>query len=296
MPWAYERFKPFREKLEEAASEWFKSHGFPTHSERKFSLPKQLDWERNIIDGEVCRYIARKATKLHKDVHHGLSSQALAFNLLGPFLVRDDLATLGQLLHGEDWITTARLELEFEYEDREVFNEGTQQPTSLDARLSGGSTDLYIEVKLQEKEFGGCSTVENGNCEGMNPWKQFETCYLHQSAARTYWNQLERFGFLNGPFFDGPICPLARYYQFFREVLFALAKDGVFVLLVDARNPAFRRNGPTERGLFPFLLNSVPTEHQPRVRCVTIQSVIAGIRTSEIHADWIPEFQSKYGL
>ncbi len=53
----------------------------------------------------------------------------------------------------------------FEYEDREVFNEGSRQPTSIDARLFGSDLNLFVEVKLQEKEFGACSCVSEATAK-----------------------------------------------------------------------------------------------------------------------------------
>ncbi len=130
----------------------------------------------------------------------------------------------------------------------------------------------------------------------MNPRSDFDLCYLHAGAKRTYWTKLAQHGFLDGDFFNGPLCPLVRHYQFFREVTFALSKGGKFVLLIDARNPAFNRQGPTERGLYPFLKTAVPPEHQDRIACVTIQSVIQNLRQSGKHEDWLPSFIAKYGL
>jgi hypothetical protein len=294
--WPYQKFLRFRETLEAAASTWFQSRNIPTQVKYPYCLPSKADWRKNIILNEVAEYVEDCGIKLHKYVHHGLSSQALAFNLLGPFIVRDDLKTLAEAIAGEACCPAARLEIKFEYDDRSVFNEGNQQPTSIDAFLSGGPSKLFIEVKLQEKEFGGCACVGDGNCEGMNPREQFGLCYLHEGARRTYWPQLQQHGFLETPFFSGPICPLTRYYQFYREVVFALAKGGTFVLVVDERNPAFNRPGTTTRGLFPFLRNSVPPEHQARVKCVTVQSIIARVRDSETHGDWVHEFIAKYGM
>jgi hypothetical protein len=297
--WGYARYRPFREQLAQAASAWFASHGFETDARYTYSLKSAEDWKQNIILPEVANHIeslTRTASlKLHSK-SNGLSSQIMAFNLLGPFQLRDDLTTLARLLLNDAPNPDEQLTLAFEFEDRDVFNERQQQPTSIDACLSGATIGIYVEVKLQESGFGACSSATNGDCEGMNPASDFDSCYLHAGAKRTYWEHLADYGFLGGPFFTGPICPLAMHYQFFREVAFAIAKGGAFVLLVDERNPAFNRTGPTERGLFPFLKSSVPVKYQSRVKCVTVQSVIAGIRTSEKHRDWVFEFEAKYGL
>ena len=292
--WPYERFSGFRQKLEKAATQWFRDQGFVAHSKYPYCLPSLSDWRNNIILPAVAEFVGDRGIRKHKYLHHGLSSQALAFNLLIPCLIRDDLQTLAESLAERP--CDGGLEMTFEYQDREVFNEGSRQPTSIDAHLFGSGVNLFVEVKFQEKEFGGCSCVSEGNCEGMNPRNDHDLCYLHAGAKRTYWPVLERQGFLTRDFFNGPLCPLVRHYQFFREVAFALSKGGTFVLLVDARNPAFNRNGPTRRGLYPFLKRAVPTEFQDRLTCVTVQSVIDKLKQSGKHNDWLPIFSAKYGL
>jgi hypothetical protein len=96
---------------------------------------------------------------------------------------------------------------------------------------------------------------------------------------------------------DGPICPLASYYQFFREIVFALAQGGEFVLLFDRRSPVFYRpvEGP-DTGLMSFLLTFVPEKHKSHVHAIGIQEVAASIRHSGRHNDWIGDFEEKYGL
>lgn len=96
-----------------------------------------------------------------------------------------------------------------------------------------------------------------------------------------------------------PICPLANYYQFFREAIFALHNKGIFVLLYDERNPAFMRQskqGGTTLGLWPFLQSFIPECKRDRIGAVTIQKVVAAITASGRHNDWIAEFKAKYGV
>jgi hypothetical protein len=54
---------------------------------------------------------------------------------------------------------------EFEYEDREVFNERQAQPTSIDCVIGDASSPgaLFIECKLVETGFGGCSVFAKGD-------------------------------------------------------------------------------------------------------------------------------------
>ena len=89
---------------------------------------------------------------------------------------------------------------------------------------------------------------------------------------------------------------IASYYQFFREVIFALELGGSFVLLSDERSLTFSCDGPQgKRGLMPFLLSLVPQSVLPRVATVSVQQVVAAIKASERHG-WITEFERKYGL
>ena len=91
-------------------------------------------------------------------------------------------------------------------------------------------------------------------------------------------------------------CILVNYYQFFREVIFALELGGSFVLLSDERSPTFSCDGPQgKRGLMPFLLSLLPESVHDRIATVSIQQVVAAIRSSGRH-EWIAEFERKHGL
>ena len=100
-------------------------------------------------------------------------------------------------------------------------------------------------------------------------------------------------------FCKGPICPFASYYQFFREMMFALTKEGTFVLLHDERNPIFLRNaldGKSQEGLWPFLLQSIPQSKRANIGRITVQEMVGVIEVSGRHADWIGEFKKKYRI
>ena len=70
------------------------------------------------------------------------------------------------------------------------------------------------------------------------------------------------------------------------------------MLLHDERNPAFLKvsKDGKESGLWPFLMESVPTEHASSVGRVTIQQLVNAIDESGRHHDWIEEFKQKYGI
>lgn len=88
-----------------------------------------------------------------------------------------------------------------------------------------------------------------------------------------------------------------NYYQFFREILLSIDKDGFFVLLSDERSPVFNyKHGTKIRGLIPLLIEFVPEKYKERVVLITVQEIADSIRKSGKHDDWINEFEIKYGL
>jgi hypothetical protein len=305
--WPYPRHRDFEKALRKAASAWFENHGFAVSARYPYILADRQQWSQNIILPEVARYIQeeweRRQTQkrgfpLHKYLHHGLSSQAMLFNLVGPLIVEADLSPLRQVLLQQGIpCPEGALVASFEYEDRTVFNEDTGQPTSIDLLLEAEhrSRSLFVEAKLVEKGFGGCSVFAAGDCDGRNPAGDFSLCYLHH-LGRRYWELLDRYDFLSGPIGQSPICILATHYQFFREVAFALKLGGVFVLLSDERSPTFHCDGPQgQRGLMPFLLSLLPSSARDCVASVTIQQVVAAITASGRH-EWVSEYERKYGL
>lgn len=305
--WPYKRYGEFERELRKAAAEWFSRKGFKTHPRRSYSLRTRDDWPQNIICPDVVDYIRQEAERhlgknpfpLHQYIHHGLSSQAMVFNLIGPLIVRGDLEPLRNALErsGIAW-PGADVTAEFEYDDRGVFNEDSGQPTCFDVALFGQGRPVFIESKLVEREFGSCSVFLRGDCDGRNPFLYgLDGCYLHH-IGRQYWNRMTEFGFQEANLSSGHICPLSAYYQFFRELLFAFTKGGCFVLLHDERNPAFLKvsKGRKEAGLWSFLTTSVPARLAPNVGRVTIQQVADTIDESGRHHDWIGEFKAKYGI
>jgi hypothetical protein len=263
--------------LRHAAKEWFAKREYAVNPKYEYCLAQWSDWHRNIIVPEVATYIEkirherasiRQGFALHDYVHHGLSSQAFLFNLIGPLIVRGDLEPLRRAVRSSNlsWPGLSQ-QATFEYEDRSVFNEDSGQPTSIDLVIGDPNSvgSLFIECKLAETEFGGCSVFKEGDCDGTNPVADLPRCYLHH-IRRRYWTLLDRHGFLEGAIGTDTACVLATHYQFFRLVLFALEKGGTFVLLSDERSPAFYCKGPKgDRGLMPALLQYVPRRLSTRV-------------------------------
>jgi hypothetical protein len=306
--WPYQRYRTFRQTLSEAAANWFNEKKCKTHSKMAYCLADRNQWQQNIICSEVVDYIHKKQQEhkgiksfpLHRYLHHGLSSQAMIFNLVGPLIVRDDFEPLKKAIEkvGIPW-PLGQVKAAFEHDDRAVFNEESGQPTSIDVFFQGDDNDLFLEAKLVEHDFGGCSIFAAGDCEGRNPYpNRLEECYLHH-IDRKYWLYAELQGISRSSIFEGEICPFASYYQFFREVMFAFAQQGSFVLLHDERNPAFYRpalNKMEAGGLWEFLYRSVPQSLRQRVARLTVQLVVEAIERAGGHEDWIGDFKSKYAL
>jgi hypothetical protein len=223
----------------------------------------------------------------------------MLFYLVGPLLVRGDLTPLQTLVEkkGLEWPGAGAKAL-LEYEDRKVFNELQGQPTSIDLAIAPqeGRPRIFIEAKFVEQEFGGCSVFENGDCDGRNPSSQLEMCYLHH-IGRKYWTLMHHYGLNQGAIGTDALCILAPHYQFFRELLFALEHDGLFILLSDKRSPVFQCAGSQgERGLMPLLMGMLPPELKHKVALVSIQELVAEIVAHGGNHDWIHVFIEKYGL
>ena len=304
---SYPRYNGFLKTVRQAAADWFAAKGYKTDLKKRFVLDNRDEWTQNIIHPEVSPYILQRATNqrqgknnfaLHKDLHHGLSSQVMLFNLVGPLLVEGDLAPLQNLLakKGIEWPGESACS-DLEYTDRNVFHEWQGQPTSIDLVIKSrdGAPKLFIEAKFIETEFGGCSVHQRGDCDGRNPACNLSLCYLHH-IGRQYWVLMQKYGLDHGKVGDDTLCILAPHYQFFRELLFALEMGGSFVLLSDERSPVFYCDGPQgQRGLMPLLLGLLPEELRKNVAAISIQELVAEIQLSGRH-EWIDEFCLKYGL
>ena len=302
--WPYPRRNRFVSLMRRAAEKWFEGKDCNLHPKYKYCLADWNDWHHNIIQREVAEYIEgirKERTSeghgfaLHDYVHHGLSSQALLFNLIVPLIVRQDLESLHEVLRskGMQWPSESG-KVTLEYEDRQVFNEDSGQPTSIDLVIGDPEKPgaLFIECKFTESGFGGCSVFEQGDCEGSNPISNLSRCYLHY-IGRMYWERLKSFEFIKGALSTDSTCILANHYQFFREILFSLYKGGTFILLYDDRSPTFSAG---DRGLMPLLLNFVPDKYKDRIGQISIQDLVISIDKSGTHSDWIGQFKSKYGI
>ena len=304
--WPYPRYAQFRSAVRDAAIAWFSARNYETHPKYPYILAEWDHWPKNIILPDVADFIRATAEAqrseqrpfpLHKYVHNGLSSQALLFNLVGPMLLRQDLLPLQKALLAKGVpIPTGPAHAVLEYEDRRVFNEDAGQPTSIDlALIPSSGPPVFVECKFVEQEFGGCSVFGEGDCDGRNPAADFALCYLHH-IGRRYWEVAKKHGLLEGPLRSDKLCAFASHYQFFREVLFALENNGLFVLLSDERSSVFFRDGPQgPRGLMPVLRDLLPDVIRQRVVQLSIQELLKEIGSSQQHL-CVDEFKKKYGF
>jgi hypothetical protein len=302
----YARRRAFLREVRNAATNWFKLKGYAVNSRYPYILAEWRAWPRNMILPEVAAHIqelhsreakAGRRLALHKYIHHGLSSQALLFNLLGPLIVNGEFVLLGEVLGlTAEKDLSGRADVELEFENRGLLGEHKGQPTSIDlALMHDGRPVLFVECKFTEAEFGGCSVAAAGACDGRNPANHFGLCYLHR-IKRLYWPLMAKHGFIDDALQNERLCVMAQHYQFFREVLFAIEYDRPLVLLTDARNPSFGSAASSAgRGLIPLLLSYVPECQRKRILAVSIQDVVARIKESGRH-DWIAGFEKKYGL
>ena len=66
--------------------------------------------------------------------------------------------------------------------------------------------------------------------------------------------------------------------------------------MYDQRNPAFYCGSPEDqRGLMPFLITFVPEAIKSRIHSISIQQIVAAYKET-VTADWLKEFEIKYGL
>jgi hypothetical protein len=301
--WTYPQFKDFRRAQNQFAIDWFQKKQYSVQTKYPFILKEYEDWRMNIILPEVADFI--QCTKdvyekkgdpfpLHKYIHHGLSSQAMLFNLIGDPARIKDHTFFQNIFDFPAVIIDANSEFLFELSDRNVFNERQQQPTSFDfAVLNATGKHIFLEAKYVEAEFGQCSTIEGGECDGLNPVMDSQLCYLTHKG-RKYWELMNKYQ-LGTAYEKSLICPLAIYYQFYREFMFALERNGYYVILYDKRNPAFLKSAPAgPRGLIPTLLNSVPPDLQPYIKTMQIQDVVDVLDRAGY--GWVSDFKGKYGI
>lgn len=303
--WSFPRGKEWEADLRRQLAEYFKNKKYQVLSPTKgYILAKRSDWHENIIVERVWKYIEDRRKEcyehkqpfpLHKWIHHGLSSQAFLFNLLGPLVVDKKWHIFDEILHQAGiQLSSSVTNAEFEVEDRDVFNEQQGQPTSIDLCLyTGDIEEVFIEFKFTEKNFGGCSVFNDGDCDGRNPANDFNLCYLHY-IGRKYWELMKKHGLLSKQIKRDSQCPFSTFYQLYRLILFALEKNGHFLLLCDERNPSFLvERDNIKRGLLNRVYQSLPHSIQNKCHVLSIQSTVP-ILQKHPELDWMNELKEKY--
>jgi hypothetical protein len=290
--------KNYRKKLNVIASDYFRKLGVQVQTKMPYILKDRRNWDKNLLSKNIYDCINKQfeiAQKngepfpIHKYIHHGLSSQALLFNLFGEFIITKNYDVFNKIFFDGENIIDNNSKIQFEYSDRNIFNELQQQPTSFDMVIDC-KYPVFIESKFTEQKYGTCSIFDEGDCDGLNPLKENNLCYLHKTKKRKYLELMSKYK-LDAPYLDDKICPLTIYYQFYRELIFALKKNGIYYLLYDNRNPVFF-NG--NRGVFNILYKRLPNEVKPFVKALSYQNIIKIIEPFNII--WINDFKEKYGM
>jgi len=302
--WPFPHGKEWEEDLKRHLAQYFegekfKDQKFPISSRHPYILAKHSDWHKNILLDRVAQYfdieIANRHFALHKWIHHGLSSQAFLFNLLGPLVVDKQWHIFDEILRQTGIRLSASItDAKFEVEDPEVFNELRGQPTSIDLCLyTGDIEEVFIEFKFTEKNFGGCSVFNDGDCDGRNPANDFNLCYLHY-IGRKYWELMKKHGLLSKQIKRDSQCPFSTLYQLYRLILFAIEKNGHFLLLYDERNPSFLvERDNIKRGLFNLVYESLPSKIRDKCHALSAQSILPIVQKHP-ELDWTNELKEKY--
>lgn len=290
----------FVKNLQKQTAAYFRKKGYAVGG-RSYILKDYEDWKKNIITPEVAAYIYEKRKEsagkvpfpLHKYIHHGLSSQACLFNLIGPLLVEGDFSALKEILGLSGLSLQGNIDsAEFEFSAREIFNENRGQPTSIDLYIQSDRDEkVFIEFKFTEAEFGTCSVYEDGDCDGLNPDRDLDLCYLHR-LHRKYMSLMKKYELLK----NYEYCPFTEFYQAYRLLLNALETQGqcYFLLIHDKRNPTFlMHDGALERGRFIRFKNLLPVEIRKKVFILDIQRIVEYLKKDRKFV-WLTEFEEKY--
>jgi POLQ-like helicase len=302
-PWPYDRRSAWIDTQRRTVAAYFKKRNIRVNREG-YILEDRKAWEGNLVDASLKEWLlglqaerqaAGGAFPIHKWIHHGLRSQALLINLLGPLLrakrwdVMDAILKVAGLQFAGSVV-----KVDLEREDRAVFNERQGQPTSFDLACETDAGErAFIEFKFTEAEFGGCSVFDEGDCDGANAATDHSLCYLHH-IGRRYWDAMDRHGLTTAISRD-TTCPFAHMYQAYRELLFALERGGKYVLVYDARNTAFVSLGAAGiRGSWSRLLDALPQGARAMTGPLTIQLLVALLE--RLGCQWIAELREKHGF
>lgn len=305
--WLYARRSEWVPEQEKRVAAYFAKRNRATIG-RGYIIADSKAWELNLVDPSLKEWLLQKKEHkrkqhqhfpIHEWIHHGLSSQALLINLVGP-LIRDKRWTVfDEVFDSAGLGLKGKVnDVDLEYEDASVFSEHGQS-TSFDlASKTDADEKIFIEFKFTEKEFGGCSLFQKGDCDGENPApeKDRSGCYLHHHG-RKYWEKMDSHG-LTATVSSERTCPFANMYQAYREMLFTLERHGKFLLIYDARNTAFvsepqiALEAPKVRGLWTRFVGSLPKSARASTSAVTIQQIVRVLDRPD--CPWIADLCEKH--
>jgi hypothetical protein len=292
-------YSEYREPLEASAAKWFAERPQAIVNPRaKYILADHNSWPHNLVDERLRKHVEEVRPR-HTYVHHGLSSQALCFNLFGSLLLNNALDSLRPIVNSKGGLwPEGPYSHEFEFNDITVFNETRrEQPTSWDfaIRKAGEYPFALVEVKFVETSVGACSVFARGDCNGDCPAKDFSLCYLQKEKGRKYWDVFQAQGLLTTPAFAGTICPLTIYYQFYREVTFAAARKVQMLFIYDDRNPVFGcPDSQDQSGLLPLLLRHLPPTVKDNIKLIPLRELVRSLYSDHRNRKWLASFASKY--
>jgi len=172
---------------------WWKNQ-----QEYRHILPQKFNM-KNIIDAGFKSQLLEQISisERHIGFNHLNSSQALALNLFGPFLVASKLASLS-LLVGTDY---SRCSWKFEH----VYNK--DEGTNFDLYLEADKQKCFFEVKYTEDRFGAASDDDHHN-------RKFDLIYRNRLAKITDISKQEFF----------------RDYQLWRNIIYKREGEVIFVI------------------------------------------------------------------
>ena len=170
--------------MRETAANYFVEMGYGVEHKYPFILADWADRPNNIIVREVVDHVdelrrrreaAGEMFALNNYIHHGLSSQGMLFIFIGHLIVRRDLDLLKTIFGrlSVEW-PKGQLEAILEFEDRDVFNENSGQPTSIDLDTTDEADNPFVfaEFKFTQEVVAAIKT------SGHHSWiGEFERKY-----------------------------------------------------------------------------------------------------------------------
>jgi len=260
--------------------------------------------------------------KWHKWFSSMMSSQALAQSVFGNLKALGKLTCLWGLIGDDRKPLFIRIRDNFDKFEMEknIDYLGERRMTSVDV-FFGGEYQIAVECKLSEPEVGTCSrprllrtdpTYEREYCDGRYAiqGERGKRCALTELGIR-YWDNayIPRFFKADqwSPDEDHSPCPMKKTYQLVRNILAAGLSSaprhgngeivhetgGHVVLLYDARNPEFQKEG---EGTSAYNEVKNGLLNKSLLQKCTWQQVIVAMKADPELAWLVEALGEKYGL